>query len=119
MPRKLLTAYLLSHIGWDYDRQQPAQERRLPRLLQAGVGDNLDDADRLAALSYQQGDFVAAQGYLRHAGDTGLAWWLRAKLALREGDKAQAAAAYAKAAAAFPAMNPGARGKPRIGIMKA
>ena len=102
MVRKLLTAYLLSHIGWDYDRQQPAQERRLPRLLQASVGDNLDDADRLAALSYQQGDFAAAKGYLQHAGDTGLAWWLRAKLALREGDKPQAAAAYAKAAAAFP-----------------
>ena len=102
MARKLLTAYLLSHIGWDYDRQQPAEERRLPRLLQASVGDKLDDADRLAALSYQAGDFAAAEGYLRHAGDTGLAWWLRAKLALREGDKAQAATAYAKAAAAFP-----------------
>src|SRR5690606_6101871 len=31
-----------------------------------------------------------------------LAWWLRAKLALRDGDKVAAAAAYAKAAQAFP-----------------
>lgn len=102
LPRKLLTAYLLSHIGWDYERQQPPQEQRLPALLRASVGGQLDDADRLAALSYQQGDFAAAKDYLQQAGDTGLAWWLRAKLALREGDKAQAAAAYAKAAAAFP-----------------
>ncbi|QXI40843.1 hypothetical protein [Pseudomonas xantholysinigenes] len=102
LPRKLLTAYLLSHIGWDYDSQQPAQEQRLPALLRASLGEQLDDADRLAALSYQQGDFATAQGYLKQAGDTGLAWWLRAKLALRDGDKAQAAAAYAKAAAAFP-----------------
>lgn len=102
MPRKLLTAYLLSHVGWDYDGQPPTQARRLPRLLQASVGDKLEDADRLAALTYQQGNYAATRSYLQQAGDTGLAWWLRAKLALRDGDKAQAAAAYAKAAAAFP-----------------
>ncbi|NIF18221.1 hypothetical protein [Pantoea sp. Cy-639] len=102
MVRKLLGAYLLSHIGWDYERQPPAREHSLSQLLQASAGDDLDDADRLAALSYQQGDYAAAKGYLQHAGDSGLAWWLRAKLALRDGDKAQAAAAYAKAAAAFP-----------------
>ncbi|MEK1907751.1 MAG: hypothetical protein AAAB13_18375, partial [Pseudomonas sp.] len=37
------------------------------------------------------------------AGDSGLAWWLRAKLALRDGDKVAATQAYAKAAKAFPA----------------
>ncbi|WP_236248114.1 hypothetical protein [Pseudomonas mosselii] len=102
MPRKLLTAYLLSHVGWDYDGQPPTQVRRLPALLQASVGGKLEDADRLAALTYQQGNYAATRSYLQQAGDTGLAWWLRAKLALRDGDKSQAAAAYAKAAAAFP-----------------
>ncbi|NWE47275.1 hypothetical protein [Pseudomonas gingeri] len=99
--QKLFTAYLLSRVGWFFD-EQPAQEQRLTQLLLASVGDSFDNADRLAALSYQKGDFVAAKAYLEHAGDGGLAWWVRAKLALRDGDKVQAAAAYAKAAAAFP-----------------
>ncbi|WP_419736105.1 hypothetical protein [Pseudomonas sp. COR18] len=99
--QKLFTAYLLSRVGWFFD-EQPEQEQRLTQLLLASVGDSLENADRLAALSYQKGNFAAAKGYLEHAGDGGLAWWLRAKLALRDGDKVQAAAAYAKAAAAFP-----------------
>lgn len=98
--QKLITAYLLSRMAYFNDPQE--QELRLTRMLQASVGDNLENADRLAALSYQGGDFKAATSYLEHAGDTGMAWWVRAKLALRDGDKAQAAAAYAKAAAAFP-----------------
>ncbi|NWB93165.1 hypothetical protein [Pseudomonas agarici] len=99
--QKLFTAYLLSRVGWFFD-EQPAQEQRLTRLLLASVTASFDNADRLAALSYQKGDFVAARAYLDHAGDGGLAWWVRAKLALRDGDKLQAAAAYAKAAEAFP-----------------
>lgn len=53
-------------------------------------------------MNYQQGDYASAKAFLEHAGDGGLAWWLRAKLALRDGDKSAAAAAYAKAAQAFP-----------------
>jgi hypothetical protein len=53
-------------------------------------------------MNYQQGDYASAKAFLEHAGDGGLAWWLRAKLAVREGDKSAAAAAYAKAAQAFP-----------------
>lgn len=98
---KLLTAYLLSHIGWSFDAQTE-DELRLSRLLKDNIAGNFDNADRLAALSYQQGDFSMAREFLGHAGDTGLAWWLRAKMALRDGDKARAADAYAKAAAAFP-----------------
>lgn len=97
--QRLLVAYLLSQITFEAD--QP-ESRSLARLLQASVGTELQDADRLAALAYQQGDFGTAKAYLQRAGDTGLAWWLRAKLAVRDGDKAQAAEAYAKAAKAFP-----------------
>lgn len=43
-----------------------------------------------------------AANLLKNAGDGGLAWWLRAKMALRDGDVKAATAAYAKAAAAFP-----------------
>lgn len=99
--QRLVTAYLLSRVGW-WDGEEPSGEKRLFELLQANVRDNLDDADRLAAVSYQHGDYASAQAFAQKAADTGLAWWVRAKLALRDGDKVAAAAAYAKAAQAFP-----------------
>lgn len=99
--QRLVTAYLLSRVGW-WDGEEPSGEKRLFELLQANARDNLDDADRLAAVSYQHGDYASAQAFVQKAADTGLAWWVRAKLALRDGDKVAAAAAYAKAAQAFP-----------------
>ena len=99
--QRLITAYLLSRVGW-WDGEEPSGEKRLFTLLQANTQDNLDDADRLAAVSYQHGDYASAKAFVQKASDTGLAWWVRAKLALRDGDKVAAAAAYAKAALAFP-----------------
>ncbi|WP_431092900.1 tetratricopeptide repeat protein [Pseudomonas brassicacearum] len=99
--QRLVTAYLLSRVGW-WDGEEPSGDKRLFELLQANARDNLDDADRLAAVSYQHGDYASAQAFVQKASDTGLAWWVRAKLALRDGDKVAAAAAYAKAAQAFP-----------------
>lgn len=99
--QRLITAYLLSRVGW-WDGEEPSGEKRLFTLLQANTQDNLDDADRLAAVSYQHGDYASAKAFVQKASDTGLAWWVRAKLALRDGDKVAAAAAYAKAAQAFP-----------------
>ncbi|CAD5201305.1 hypothetical protein [Pseudomonas sp. FEN] len=97
----LLTAYMLSRVGWSFD-EQPQEEQRLSKVLLASASGSLDNADRLAALSYQKADYAGAKAFVEHAGDGGLAWWVRAKLALRDGDKLQAAAAYAKAAQAFP-----------------
>ncbi|WP_053214891.1 hypothetical protein [Pseudomonas sp. Q12-87] len=97
----LAAAYLLSRVGW-WDGEEPSGEKKLVQLLQANARDNLEDADRLAAVSYQHGDFDGAKAFVQKAADTGLAWWVRAKLALRDGDKGAAAAAYAKAAQAFP-----------------
>ncbi|MCU1762812.1 hypothetical protein NTD84_24235 [Pseudomonas sp. 14P_8.1_Bac3] len=99
--QQLLTASLISRLGWSFG-EQPPDEQKLIKLLQASTRGSLDNADRLAAMNYQQGDYASAKVFLEHAGDGGLAWWLRAKLAMREGDKAAAAAAYAKAAQAFP-----------------
>jgi tetratricopeptide (TPR) repeat protein len=97
----LVTASLISRLGWSFG-EQPANELKLIKSLQNSTRGSLDNADRLAAVNYQQGDYASAKAFLEHAGDGGLAWWLRAKLALREGDKTAAAAAYAKAAQAFP-----------------
>ncbi|MCP2075369.1 UNVERIFIED_ORG: hypothetical protein J2Y77_004805 [Pseudomonas lini] len=99
--QRLVTAYLLSRVGW-WDGEEPSGEKRLFTLLQANAQGNLEDADRLAAVSYQHGDYTGAKAFVEKAPDTGLAWWVRAKLALRDGDKVAAAAAYAKAAQAFP-----------------
>lgn len=99
--QQLVTASLLSRLGWSFG-DQPPNELKLIKLLQISTRDSLENADRLAAVNYQQGDYASAKAFLEHAGDGGLAWWLRAKLAMREGDKSAAAAAYAKAAQAFP-----------------
>ncbi|MCW8274391.1 hypothetical protein IMF27_00730 [Pseudomonas sp. PCH199] len=99
--QQLVTASLISRLGWSFG-DQPLNEQKLIKLLQSSTRGSLDNADRLAAMNYQQGDYASAKAFLEHAGDGGLAWWLRAKLAVREGDKNTAAAAYAKAAQAFP-----------------
>jgi tetratricopeptide (TPR) repeat protein len=99
--QQLVTASLVSRVGWSFG-DQPPSEKKLIQMLQNSTRGSLENADRLAAMNYQQGDYASAKAFLEHAGDGGLAWWIRAKLALRDGDKAAAAAAYAKAAQAFP-----------------
>jgi hypothetical protein len=99
--QQLVTASLISRMGWSFG-DQPPNELKLIKLLQNSTRGSLENADRLAAVNYQQGDYTSAKAFLEHAGDGGLAWWLRAKLAMRDGDKTAAAAAYAKAAQAFP-----------------
>lgn len=99
--QQLVTASLISRLGWSFG-DQPANEQKMIKLLQNSTRGSLENADRLAAMNYQQGDYASAKAFLEHAGDGGLAWWLRAKLAVRDGDKIAAAAAYAKAAQAFP-----------------
>lgn len=67
---------------------------------QGGLG-QVSGADRLAALAYRTGRFGMARRLVEHASGP-LAAWVRAKLALQEGDIARAAAFYAAAAQAFP-----------------
>ena len=99
--QKLVTASLLSRLGWSFG-DEPPNEKKLVKLLQNSTRGTFENADRLAAVNYQQGDYANAKAFLENAGDGGLAWWLRAKLAVRDGDRNAAAAAYAKAAQAFP-----------------
>lgn len=76
--------------------------RQILTLLNASVKTGFNGSDRLAALAYRAGNYPLSASLLKHAGDSGLAWWLRAKMALRDGDVKSATDAYAKAAAAFP-----------------
>jgi len=75
-------------------------ERLLAAVERIGL-DHIAGADRLAALAYRSGRYDLA-GQLAVKDTSGLAWWVRAKLALRAGDVAAAEAAYARAAKAFP-----------------
>ncbi len=89
------------------------------KLLQNSTRGSLENADRLAAMNYQQGDYASAKVFLEHAGDGGLAWWLQAKLAVREGDKTAAAAAYASWPRPSRRMNPGASDGPGLRVRNA
>jgi len=64
--------------------------------------DRFDGADRLAAGAYRAGRYPLAT-QLAAKSTTPLAAWVRAKLALRAGDKAAAMREYAQAAKGFPA----------------
>ncbi|MBK5509419.1 hypothetical protein [Pseudomonas sp. TH15] len=99
--QKLVTASLISRLGGSFG-DEPPNQKKLLKVLQNSTRGSFENADRLAAVNYQQGDYANAKAFLEHAGDGGLAWWLRAKLAVRDGDKNAAVAAYAKAAQAFP-----------------
>lgn len=78
----------------------PAIEKLLKAIESRGL-DKVAGVDRLAAFAYRSGRYDLAEKYATHD-DSALNWWIRAKLALRKGDTAAAAQAYAKAASGFP-----------------
>ncbi|HYO68925.1 MAG TPA: hypothetical protein VEU33_22885 [Archangium sp.] len=84
---------------WVDETESPTPLRRLLEALAAVPG--LAGADRLAAGAWRAGRFDLAE---RFAGQerTPLAAWVKAKLALRRGDKAAAEQLLAEAAEGFP-----------------
>jgi tetratricopeptide (TPR) repeat protein len=63
---------------------------------------HLDNADQLAAIAYRSGHYHLAQSLVARA--TGpLASWVRARLAIQQGNIAEATKYYAEASKAFPA----------------
>ena len=108
VPQRLLVAYALARMGGASEEtpagSAPKPDQSLLALVQAieqrGL-DQLEGADRFAALAYQTGRYeLAAKLVDKSSGP--LAEWVRAKLALQKGDLAAASAAYAAAAKAFP-----------------
>jgi hypothetical protein len=107
--KRLLTSWLLSNFSqYGYkssDSLNSAQQKYYRQIVQVlAQTKNIEPvlAERLATLMYQNADYASAKQILPFAGDGGLAWWVRAKIALREGRLADARAAYAKAAHSFP-----------------
>lgn len=93
--QRLLSIYLATH-GAELD---PAQAQRLWDALSARP--QLDGADQLAAWAYRNGRFEQAAALLRPTVTGPTADWVRAKLALRDGDRAAADRLLARAAAGF------------------
>jgi hypothetical protein len=109
LSQRLMIAYFYSRadeLKWDASAEggtKPvpnAIETFLKALEQAGL-DEVEGADRLAALLYRQGNYDLAKRIAAKS-DAPLAHWVRAKLALRDGDMAKAAEAYAAASKGFP-----------------
>lgn len=97
--QRLLVAYALARIP-EEDTAGPILQRLVAAIEHAGMPPSA--ADRLAALAYRTGRYELATRLV--TGVPGpLAAWVRAKLALQQGDLANAAAAYAEASRAFPA----------------
>jgi cellulose synthase operon protein C len=97
MVRRLLPAYLNAR----YETMPAGQLDRLVAHFDQLQSPKLEGLDRLAAALYRAGSYELA-GKLAQRSESAMAWWVRAKLALRSGDQAVAAASYAHAAAAFP-----------------
>ncbi len=118
LARRVAVAYAFSRAGElstddpevydeDADLGDPyriGQSNAIARLLDAietAPAAGTDGLDRLAAVAYRAGRFDLAERLVAQDRSP-LSAWVRAKLALRRGDRDGAAKAYAEAAAGFP-----------------
>jgi tetratricopeptide (TPR) repeat protein len=112
LAQRVLVAYALAYSNddsnasaADADDTNVIGHDRLAALVDAidqhGL-DHVEGADRLAALAYRSGRYDLATT-LSARQSSPLSSWVQAKLALRKGDLAAAAKAYADAVRAFPA----------------
>jgi hypothetical protein len=100
--QRLLVTYALSWVSPQTSdgKPQPALTALVDAIQKNGM-DKVSAADRLASLAYELGRYDDAEKLVAKA-DGPLAAWVRAKLALRKGDREGAARDYADAAKAFP-----------------
>jgi len=98
--RRLLVAYAVSREGpWDETSSKEVTSRVIDAVLNLPALTAGEEIDRLAALAYQAGRYDTAER-LTAKTDRPLGLWLRAKLALRRGDRATAVRDWTAALAA-------------------
>lgn len=90
----------------DAQSQHPAALTTLANAIAGLSLEQLDQADRLAALAYNAGRYELAGRFVKRAHGP-LAAWVEAKLAMRRGDSTAAAQHYAEAAKAFQQLGKG------------
>jgi hypothetical protein len=91
--RRLLVAFLIARDGdalWDNDLADEDLARVIDAIARHPAPEGGDDLDRLAALAYKGGRYDLAERLVAQT-TRSLGLWVRAKLALRRGDKAAAA----------------------------
>ncbi len=106
--QQLLASYVYTRTsefeGTDETGQPKPQTAALERYyaaIEADTAGTIGGVDRVAAAAYRSARYELA-GTLAARSQTALAYWVRAKLALRAGDDKTAADAYAQASRAFP-----------------
>ncbi len=125
LTQKVLIAYALAkfddrvdhveevELDADGKPRDVAPSEKLEALIVAITAlkaDQIENTDRLAAFAYRTGRYDLAESLVR-LNKSALASWIRAKLALRKGDEAGAAAAYAEASRAFPTLDTSVSGE--------
>lgn len=100
---RVLTAYTLWRGGVFREAPKSPVVMQWLAALEAAGADKIVGAERLAWSAYQAGDMPAAARWVAKARDDDpIALWVRAKLQLRSGKLAEAAALLARVARAFP-----------------
>lgn len=113
--RRVITAYLISRHPYN-DRSETATDPDAKKFFDrtdnwlaaveaAGVK-NVESAEEFALAAYQASDVDAAQRWIKRADGSPVAQWLQAKLDLRAGKIADAAALLAKVSRKFPRETP-------------
>ncbi|WP_052332708.1 hypothetical protein [Phytobacter massiliensis] len=103
--QQLLIADFFTHpfTAWsDEDKKIKEYQEAVIATLAQKVNHDFPGSDRLIALAWRNGQYPLAALLLKNAKENGLTSWVRAKMALRDGDVKKATAWYAKAAASFP-----------------
>lgn len=102
--RQVMTAFIIADA---YSFEESIETNRL-RWLEAVESADVKDvqsAETLALAAYQAGQWDAAQRWIQRAPQTPTAQWLQAKLLLRGGKVAQAAAILQSIAGLFPSQD--------------
>ncbi|WP_283647476.1 hypothetical protein [Hafnia paralvei] len=116
--QQLLAIQLFSDSGSRLDDEHSHEKLQITTkilaLISSSAGTGFKGSDSLAAIAYRSGKYDMAATLLKNSGDSALSWWLRAKMALRNGDMKAATAAYAKTVESFPPSDRGTVDEPSL-----
>ncbi|MCP3098895.1 hypothetical protein LZ198_08405 [Myxococcus sp. K15C18031901] len=99
--QRLMTTFLWTRGQEWYWHESPAEGGAARALELLATWDTLAGADRLAAAAWRAGRFDLAERFAQQE-QTPLSAWVKAKLALRKGDRASAEVLLAQAAKGLP-----------------
>jgi hypothetical protein len=106
--QKVITAYLISSAGPNAESNLTAANIFVEwlRLVEAAKLPDAASAEQLAVAAYRSGDAAVADTWIKRAGHSAVADWLRAKLLARSGKLEQAAGLLARTVVYFPVAAP-------------